>query len=104
MSPRGDRWDRAVVRNLLQTALHCKTAVVVRNSAADDQLGNPGPGRSDARLLLPLRTRSSPVGAVFLISSRSDCFDDQTVDFLSLFSDIAALAVVSCARIESHSS
>jgi pSer/pThr/pTyr-binding forkhead associated (FHA) protein len=104
MSPKGDRWDRSVVRGLLQTALRGKTAVVVKNSASDDQLGNPGPNRTDARLLLPLRTRSAPVGAIFLISSRSDCFDDQTVDFLSLFSDIAALAVVSCARMEGRTS
>jgi transcriptional regulator with GAF, ATPase, and Fis domain len=102
MSPKGDKWDRTVVRGLLQTALRAKSPIAVKHSASDDQLGNPGPGRSDARLLLPLRTRSAPVGAIFLISSRADSFDDQTVDFLSLFSDIAALAVVNCARIESR--
>jgi hypothetical protein len=100
MSPKGDRWDRSVVRSLLQSALKLKVPLAVGSSAADDRLGNAGPGQNDARLLLPLRSRSSPVGAIFLISNRSDSFDDQTVDFLSLFADIAALAVVNCARLE----
>jgi hypothetical protein len=90
-----------VVRGLLHTALRGRTPVVIKNTAVDDKLGSPGPNRTDARLLLPLRTKSAPVGAIFLISARPDSFDDQTVDFLSLFSDIAALAVLSCARVES---
>jgi hypothetical protein len=100
MSPKGDRWDRNVVRSLLQTALKLKVPLAVAASASDDRLGNAGPGQNDARLLLPLRSRSSPVGAIFLVSNRADSFDDQTVDFLSLFADIAALAVVNCARLE----
>ncbi len=104
MSPKGDRWDRTMVRGLLQTALRGKAPVVVRTSATDDALGSPGPGKSDARLLLPLRSRSAPVGAIFLISGRLDSFDDQTVDFLALFADIAALAVASCSRLEGRRS
>jgi pSer/pThr/pTyr-binding forkhead associated (FHA) protein len=100
MSPKGDRWDRTVVRSLLQQALKLKVPLAVAQSASDDRLGTAGPGQNDARLLLPLRSRSSPVGAIFLISNRADSFDDQTVDFLSLFADIAALAVVNCARLE----
>jgi pSer/pThr/pTyr-binding forkhead associated (FHA) protein len=100
MSPKGDRWDRAVVRSLLQAALRLKVPLAIPSSASDDRLGSAGPGRSDSRLLLPLRSRSAPVGAIFLISSRADSFDDPTVDFLALFADIAALAVVNCARLE----
>jgi hypothetical protein len=100
MSPKGDRWDRAVVRSLLQTALRLKVPLAIPGSASDDRLGSAGPGKSDSRLLLPLRSRSAPVGAIFLISSRADSFDDPTVDFLALFADIAALAVVNCARLE----
>jgi hypothetical protein len=103
MSPKGDRWDRTVVRTLLQTALKTKGPLVVPNSTADDRLGSPVSGRKDSRLLLPLRSRSAAVGAVFLVSSRTDSFDDQTVDFLSLFADIAALAVVNCGRLEARS-
>jgi FHA domain/GAF domain len=102
MSPKGDRWERKVVRKLLQLALKSKESVAVHDSRSDDTLGSPGPGRTDSRLLLPLASRSSAVGAVFLIASRAESFDDYTVDFLSLFADIAALAVVNCARLEGN--
>jgi len=101
MSPKGDRWERKVVRSLLQKALKSRRPTLVRDSRGDDSLGAPIPGRTDARLLLPLVARSSPVGTVFLISSQHDSFDDHTVDFLALFADIAALSVVNCARLES---
>ena len=103
MSPKGDRWDRTIVRSLLQQALRLKVPLAIPRSAADDRLGTAGHGKTDSRLLLPLRSRAAPVGAIFLVSSRSESFDDQTVDFLALFADIAALAVVNCARLEAGS-
>jgi transcriptional regulator with GAF, ATPase, and Fis domain len=102
MSPKGDRWERKVVRRLLQTALKTRESVTVLDSRSNDALGSPRQGRTDSRLLLPLASRSSAVGAIFLVSSRPDSFDDYTVDFLSLFADIAALAVVNCARLEGN--
>jgi transcriptional regulator with GAF, ATPase, and Fis domain len=103
MSPKGDRWERKVVRKLLQTALKTREIVTVLDSRTNDALGSPGRGRTDSRLLLPLASRSSAVGTIFLISSRTDSFDEHTVDFLSLFADIAALAVVNCSRLEGAS-
>lgn len=100
MSPKGEKWDRTVVRGLLMKALKLKGPKVVNDSQANIELGILGPGRADARLLLPLRSRANAIGAIFLKSGRQDVFDEQTVDFLSLFADIAALAVVSCSRFE----
>jgi len=100
MSPKGDRWERKTVRSLLQTALKSRKPTLVLNSRTQDTLGSPPPGRTDARLLLPLVARASPVGAIFLIATQPRAFDEHTVDFLVLFADIAALAVVNCARIE----
>lgn len=100
MSPKGDRWERKVVRSMLQKALKTRQPLLVQDSRTNDSLGAPVPGRTDQRLLLPLVARSSPVGAVFLVSSYLDSFDEHTVDFLTLFADIAALSVVNCARLE----
>ncbi len=100
MSPKGEKWDRTIVRTLLMKALKLKSPKAVNNSQANDELGTPGPGRADARLLLPLRSRTNAIGAIFLKSGREGVFDEQTVDFLSLFADIAALAIVSCSRFE----
>jgi len=100
MSPKGDRWERKSVRTLLQKALKTKVPALVRDSRSDDSLGAPVPGRSDARLLLPLVARSSAIGTIFLICSQLDSFDEHTVDFLSLFADIAALSVINSARLE----
>jgi len=100
MSPKGDKWERKVVRSLLQRSLKSKTPVLVPDSRTDDSLGAPVPGRTDSRLLLPLVARSAAIGTIFLISTRTDSFDDHAVDFLSLFTDIAALSVVNSARME----
>jgi hypothetical protein len=100
MSPKGDRWERKTVRSLLQTALKSRKPTLVLSSRSQDTLGTPPPGRTDARLLLPLVARASPVGAIFLIATQPGAFDEHTVDFLVLFADIAAVAVVNCARIE----
>jgi pSer/pThr/pTyr-binding forkhead associated (FHA) protein len=99
MSPKGDYWERSLIRELLQTSLKAAGAVVVGDSRADPQLGFPERG-TDQRLLLPLRTPESPVGAIFMISTTPAALSEQTVDFLSLFADIAAQAIVSCARMD----
>jgi hypothetical protein len=99
MSPKGDRWERKIVRGLLQKALKKKVPMLVHDSRSDDTLGTPIPGRTDARVLLPLVARSSPVGAIFLVTAHAPNFDDHAVDFLALFADIAALSVVNCARM-----
>lgn len=100
ISPKGDRWERRVVRQLLQLAMRTDLPIVT-SSRLDDRLGQPepvsgsGPAESpgDFRLLLPLRLRGAAVGAIFLISGRESAFGDDIVDFLHLFADIAALAI-----------
>ena len=99
MSPKGDRWERRVVRDLLQTALKSKGTLVVADARTDTRLGR-SEHRAEERMLLPLRSRGTPMGAVFLISTKPGSFTAQAADFLSLFADIAALAVVNCARLE----
>ena len=99
MSPKGDRWDRAVVRGLLQTALRGKAAGRGQEQRQRRRARRARAGANRRQAALAAAHATAPVGAIFLIVGRADCFDDQTVDFLSLFSDIAALAVVSCARI-----
>ena len=98
MSPRGDRWERKVVRGLLQQALKAKKPKVVLNSREDGRLGAPIPGRTDARLLLPLVARTSVVGTMFLVAKDPGVFDDHSVDFLGLFADMAALSLTACFR------
>jgi GAF domain-containing protein len=100
MSPKGDRWERKAVRKLLQNALKLKTPKAVHDSRRDDTLGGPEHGQTDARLLLPLISRSAPIGTIFLVSHHAESFDDYIVDFLSLFADIAALAIHNSARLE----
>lgn len=98
MSPRGAQWDRTLLRDLVQRALGSSTLIRVKDSYQDGQLGREET-HSDCRLLLPLRTPSGAVGAVFLLA-RDEPFDDGSADFLSLFGDIAALAITHCVRLE----
>ena len=99
MSPKGDRWEREVVRELLQQSLAARAPVLVRHSANDARLGQPRLGAGDQRLLLPLRNGEEAIGTIFLIISPRTPVEEQTVEYLSLFSDIAALAIVNCARL-----
>lgn len=100
MSPKGDRWERHVVRGLIRTALNVEQAIVVRDSSEDDKLGTRDDGTPDQRVLLPLRSGDQGTGAIFLMSRKPDSLGDDAVDFLSLFADIASLAVVSCGRLD----
>ncbi|MCA9669184.1 MAG: GAF domain-containing protein, partial [Myxococcales bacterium] len=100
MSPKGDRWERRMVRDLLQASLRAQGAQLVVDSRKDNRLGQREDGGTDQRLLLPLRTQESPVGTIFLIANAPGALGEQSVDFLTLFSDVAALAIVNCARID----
>ncbi|MCB9556404.1 MAG: FHA domain-containing protein [Deltaproteobacteria bacterium] len=96
ISPRGYNWDRHLVRDLLQLSLTTDKPLVVADSMTDSTLG--GDGQRDARLLVPLRTDDGPIGTIFLLHSTP--FAPATVDFLSLLSDIAALAIANCSRTD----
>lgn len=98
MSPRGEHWERSLLRDLVQKALQAPTLIRVKDSYQDGQLGREAT-HSDCRVLLPLHAPTGPVGAVFLLA-RNEPFDDGSVDFLTLFGDIAALAIVHCIRLE----
>ena len=95
MSPRGEMWDRRTVRELLHRAMKLKKPMVIEDSRSDPSLGAPKTGH-DQRLLMPLRTESSTIGSIFVIAKAKDALTPLTVDFLALFADIAALAIVNC--------
>ncbi len=99
LSPAGQRWERQHVRDTVQLALHTKQLVLIDDSFRDGRLGRDNSGARDARLLLPLRSGASTLGAIMLLG-RPGAFDEDTADFISLFGDIAALALMSCAQRE----
>ncbi|MCK5801066.1 MAG: GAF domain-containing protein [Deltaproteobacteria bacterium] len=97
--PSGDSWERKHVRDMLHLALRSDHLMTAANSQQDPSLGQALDGLPDSRVLLPLRTDDLTLGAVFLLSRQAP-FDHQATDFLSLFGDIAALAILNCARLE----
>jgi hypothetical protein len=99
LSPAGQRWERQHVRQTVQLALRTRDLLRVSDSRQDTTLGANPQGLADSRLLLPLRSRGGTAGALFLLG-RVGAFDDDTADFLSLFGDIAALALANCAHRE----
>ena len=98
MSPSGSEWDRPFISQLIQLALRQRHQHLC-NAASDQTLG-AGQG---FRLLTPLCCGPYTVGAIYLDSGYDDTFDKETADFVSLFSDIAANAVVRCAQLMQHS-
>lgn len=97
MSPKGDRWDREVLQQLLVAAFDADSPIRVRDSHQDPCLGTPN-GSADSRLLIPLRSGTSPIGTIFLLSTEVDGFPSDSIEFLILFADVAALAILNCAR------
>lgn len=99
-TPKGDRWSRKEIRKLLAISIKADgNPVLISDSRKDDKLGTPGRGQSDARLLLPMVAHAAHIGTIFLITRRAYALDDATVEFMSLFADIAALAIDNCTRI-----
>ena len=99
MSKHKYTWERKEVRGLLQTALKRKQSMLVVNSQADQILGANEDHSPDSRLLVPLRARDVPLGAIFLVSQLPDSLDGQSLHFLELFAEIAALSVDTCGRL-----
>lgn len=96
-SPKGESWDRALIRDLLQRALTETKPVFVDNSQDDARLGQGA--SADQRLLCPLIAQGTAIGTVFLLSTKPQRFSLQALDFLTLFSDVAAIAIVNCGKL-----
>jgi GAF domain-containing protein len=97
MSPKGDRWERELIQQLLVAAFASDAPVSIPDSHHDQRLGAPN-GSADSRLLVPLRSGTSPIGTIFLLSTDVDGFANDSAEFLVLFADVAALAILNCAR------
>jgi hypothetical protein len=98
MSPQGEQWDGNLIRYLLQLSLSAKEPILVTDSQQDPRLGHVA-GLSDQRILSSLRADIGPIGAMFLLSTVPQSLTVQTADFINLFADVVALAIVNCAQL-----
>ncbi len=82
MVARPHSWDRREVRLLLQRALREPGASRVQDSRQDLSLGAADTEQGDSRVLLPLRSGGTALGAVFLVTPMPHSVDTRTVRML----------------------